>query len=424
MKTLYLDLISGISGDMFLGSLIDIGVDFAALQSELQRLPVEGYHLHAGRGQKMGISGVKFDVHLVHEHTAESHGDHDDHTHIHEHQHPHASAHGHGDTRTFQDILTLISASPYSSWVKTKAEAVFHRIAVAEGKIHGKPPEAVHFHEVGAMDSIVDIIGGMLAVEMLGCPRITASAVVDGTGWVDCAHGRFPVPVPATLEILGARGVTLSQCDEPHELITPTGAAILAELAESFGPMRGIKPLKIGYGLGGREHATRPNLLRVILGESAAENHDWETDAVVVLETNIDDLNPEILGDIMPRALAAGALDVFHTPIFMKKNRPAVMVSIICAETDADRFSEMLLRETSALGVRRTTWERRKLRREMTAVDTVFGPVKIKRGLLDGQILHQTPEYESCRELAATTGRPVRDIYLAALGALPPAVPQ
>ncbi len=423
MKTLYLDLLSGISGDMFLGGLIDIGVDFTALQNELQRLPVEGYHLHAGRGQKMGITGVKFDVHLAHDHTADSHGNHDDHTHPHGHQHPHASGHGHGDSRTFQDILTLISASPYSTWVKTKAEAIFHRIAVAEGKIHGKAPEAVHFHEVGAIDSIVDIVGGVLAVEMLGRPHIMASNVVDGTGWVDCAHGRFPVPVPATLEILGARGITLSQCDEPHELITPTGAAILAELAESFGPMRGIKPLKIGYGLGGRDHVTRPNLLRVILGESDSSDHDWETDNVTILETNIDDLNPEILGDFVPRALEAGALDVFHTPIFMKKNRPAIMVSIICAEADADRFTEMLLRETSAFGVRRTSWERRKLKREMTTMNTAFGPVTIKRGLLDGQILHQTPEYESCRELAVSANRPIREIYQAALGAITPTSP-
>ncbi len=226
--------------------------------------------------------------------------------------------------------------------MKQKAVAVFQRIAVAEGRIHGLPPDQVSFHEVGAVDSIIDIVGACIALEMLGKPRVLASPVVEGTGWIDCAHGRLPIPAPATLAILGARGIAVSQCDEPNELVTPTGAALLAELAESFGPMQGVVAEKIGYGLGTRDNETRPNVLRAVLGEvdqpkvrghrAATAAHDWETDTIAVLETNLDDLNAEILGNFMEKALAAGALDVFHTPIQMKKNRPGVLLTVLCAE--------------------------------------------------------------------------------------------
>jgi hypothetical protein len=239
--------------------------------------------------------------------------------------------------------------------------------------------------------------------------------VVEGTGWVDCAHGRFPVPTPATLEILGARGVSLTQGDEPHELVTPTGAALLAELVESFGPMRSLVPSKIGYGVGQRENKTRPNVLRAVLGDTAAAGtHDWETDTVAVLQTNLDDVTAELLGHVVERALAQGALDVFHTPIQMKKNRPGVLLSLICAETDADKFSELILRETTAFGVRRHTTERRKLRREFTSVKTAFGEVKVKLGKLDGQIVQAAPEFESCKRLAEAARVPLKEVYDAA----------
>ena len=223
--------------------------------------------------------------------------------------------------RTYADIQGLIDRSLLSGWAKDKAKAIFRRIAVAEGRIHGRPAEEVHFHEVGAVDSIVDIVGACIALELLGRPRVLASAVVEGTGWVDCAHGRFPVPAPATLEILGARGIPITQCEEPHELVTPTGAALLAELAEGFGPMQDLTPTRIGYGLGSRENRTRPNVVRAVLGETVAlaagPTRDWETDVVVVLETNLDDASAELLGNFSEKALAQGALDVFHTPIQM-----------------------------------------------------------------------------------------------------------
>jgi uncharacterized protein (TIGR00299 family) protein len=312
----------------------------------------------------------------------------------------------------------MISAGCLSGWVKEKALAVFQRVAVAEGKIHGLPPGEVCFHEVGAVDSIVDIVGGCVALEILGRPRVVAAEAVDGVGWIDCAHGRFPIPAPATLEILAARRIALTQCAEPHELITPTGAALLAEFAEEFGPMRGLAAERIGVGIGSRDNKTRPNVLRAILGESAgAGGHDWESDTIAVLETNLDDANPEILGCFMETALAAGALDVFHSPVHMKKNRPGVLLSVLCAPGEADKFSELILRQTSAFGVRRGLADRRKLRREFRTVQTPHGPVTVKLGFLDGGVAQVAPEFESCKKLAAEKNLAPAEIYRAAQAA-------
>jgi len=296
---------------------------------------------------------------------------------------------------------------------------VFQRLAVAEGKIHGVSPEQVAFHEVGAVDSLIDIIGACIGLEMLGKPRVLASPVVEGHGWLDCAHGRFPIPAPATLAILGERGIPLTQCDEPHELVTPTGAALLAEFVEAFGPMRGIVAGKIGYGLGSRDHKTRPNVLRAVLGETADSSaaHDWETDTIAVLEANLDDINPEIMGGFMEKALASGALDVFYTAIQMKKNRPGVLLSVLCAETDADKFTELMLRETSTFGIRRRLAERRKLARELVTVKTKYGDATVKLGRLDGRVVQVAPEYESCKTLAEAAKLPVKEIYAAAIKA-------
>jgi pyridinium-3,5-bisthiocarboxylic acid mononucleotide nickel chelatase len=436
MSILYLDIFSGISGDMFLGALLDLGVDLRQLEAELAKLKLEGYHLHATRQVRAGIAGTKFDVHL------EARPAEHDHVHDHLHSghsgHPHSPARGHADephahpgpdhaasrseARTAAGICALISESPLSPWVKERAIAVFRRVAEAEGKIHGQPADAVHFHEVGALDSIVDIVGACVALELLGRPTVLAAAVVDGTGWVDCAHGRFPVPTPATLEILGARGIPITQSEETHELVTPTGAALLAEFVEHFGPMHELRPTRIGYGLGSRENRTRPNVLRVILGEptppAPGDAHDWETDTVAVLETNLDDISPEILGDFVERALAAGALDVFHTPIQMKKSRPGVLLSVLCGPEEADRLSAMMLRSTSAFGVRRHRTERRKLAREFRTVETPFGPVTVKLGRLDGKVVQAAPEFESCRALAGSSGVPLKQVYEAALRAL------
>jgi uncharacterized protein (TIGR00299 family) protein len=464
MKQLYLDLFSGISGDMFIGALIDLGVDAAQLERELRKLGVEGYHLHFSRRQKMGIEGVKFDVHLAHDH---EHGhDHDHkhepehthghthththshphshepgdsshthqhshageselshphshehtHTHTHGHEHGHEHEHEHEHGRNFREIRDLIQRSSLSDWVKSKSISVFKRIAVAEGKIHGVPAEDVGFHEVGALDSIVDVVGACIGLEMLGKPRVGASHVTEGTGWVHCAHGRFPIPAPATLSILGARGIAVSQSEEPNELVTPTGAALVAEFAESFGPMRALTAEKIGYGIGTRDNRTRPNVLRAVLGPAAAEmeSHDWETDQVAILETNLDDIAPEIIGHFAETCLAAGALDVWHTPIQMKKFRPGTQVSVLCDAKDADRLSAMLLKETSAFGVRRHVAERRKLQREIVSVDTKFGTISIKLGKLDGAVIQVAPEFESCKEASFKSGVVLKEVYEAA----------
>jgi len=479
MKTLYLDIFSGISGDMFIAALIDLGVDPAQLDREIAKLGVDGYRLIVKRAEKSGIAGIKFDVYLDEK---PKHA----HAHPHPHTHPHdppivrrregsgssgtqflnasfakfkpttggageAHEHAHQLERNFTGICELITQSKLSDWVKEKSIAVFRRIAVAEGKVHGKPPEQVHFHEVGAVDSIVDIVGGCIALEMLGKPRVLAATVQEGTGWVKCAHGRFPLPTPATMGVLGERGVAITQCAEPHELVTPTGAALLAEFAESFGPMTDLVAEKIGFGLGTRDNKTRPNVLRAVLGEMREEKRgetsnvqppthniqvpvahvqvpvpaaddsalDWETDTIAVLETNLDDINAELLGAFVEKALAVGALDVFHTPVQMKKNRPGVLLTLLCAEAEADKFCELILRETTAFGVRRTLSERRKLRREFVKVATVFGEISVKVGRLGGQVVQVAPEFESCRAAAAQAGVPLKSVYEAAVRSMP-----
>lgn len=445
MKTLYLDLFSGISGDMLVGALLDLGVDFARLERDLAGLGVGGYHLHAARGLRGGVSGTRFEVHLevtgslepshAPPHTAATaaaaepgmapgagHGHAHGHQHAPGHQPVHEPGANHeaGPARDFAAIRDLLAGSALSPWVKTTATAVFRRLAEAEGRIHDQPLERVHFHEVGAVDSIVDIVGACLALEQLGRPRVLASPVVEGTGWVRCAHGRFPVPTPATVALLAARGVPVSQCAEPHELVTPTGAALLAELVEAFGPLSDFRLERVGYGLGTRENHTRPNVLRVLLGETAAAPaaHDWESDAVSVLETNLDDASPEILGHAAERLLAAGALDVFHTPVQMKKGRPGVLLTVLCTEAEADRLTALVFTETSAFGVRRTRAERRKLRRDFVTVNTAYGSVTVKRGWLDGRLVHVAPEYEACRQAAAAAGVPLPQVYEAARAAV------
>ena len=403
MRSLYLDIFSGISGDMFIGAMIDLGVDFRELDRELGKLGLGGYHLHVARKHKSSIEGVKFDVHLEGEPCDHGHG------------------HDHGHERTFATIRRLIEDSTLSDWVKTKSIAVFHRVAVAEGKVHGLPAESVHFHEVGAIDSIVDIVGAAVCLELLGKPRVSSANVVEGTGFVNCAHGRFPIPTTATLEILGTRGIGVTQCDEPHELVTPTGAAILAEFVDTFGPMGSVVAQRIGYGLGTRNNKTRPNVLRAVLSEgtSTTPEPDWLKDRVSVLETNLDDVSGEILGYVLEKALRLGALDAFHTPIQMKKQRPGVLLTLLCEPHEADRFTEFLLLETSAFGVRRTEADRRKLHRDHIPVKTPFGTVQVKRGLLDGKVVQQAPEYESCKGVAAMAGVSVKSVFEAVRRLLP-----
>jgi hypothetical protein len=472
VRTLYLDIFSGLSGDMFIGAMLDLGVNLAELERSLARLRIDGCHLHARRELRAGIQGTKVDVHthphdeapaasgcggVVHDHGhAANHGCEHEHPqeHPHEldpghgrdpHQHEHPDHHRphrrpphYGDDagvpapvqapahgRTLGDIRALILGSALSSWTKTRAIAVFERVARAEGRIHGQPPDQVHFHEVGAVDSIIDVVGACLCLEMLGQPRVLAAPVRDGSGWVQCAHGRFPIPAPATLEILAERGVPIAQCDEPHELVTPTGAALLAEFVEGFGPMPELTIRRIGYGLGTREHRTRPNVVRAILGDGASRASqaamqralDWETDTIAVLESNIDDCPAEVLGYFVERALGRGALDVFHTPVVMKKSRPGVLLTVLCPMALAEAMTELMLRETSAFGVRRSQTERRKLRRHTQEVPTAFGAIAVKVGSLEGVAIRAAPEFESCRAAAERANVPLLRVFEAALRA-------
>jgi uncharacterized protein (TIGR00299 family) protein len=398
MKVLYLDCIGGISGDMTIGALLDLGLDLKTLRCELAKLKLDEFEISARRDQRQAITGMKFDVH-VHEH-------HHEHGHGHHHEHEH-----HG--RSFREIKQLIESSTLADDVQRHAVGAFRRLAEAEGKIHGMAPEKVHFHEVGAVDSIVDFVGACIGLRELGVEKVVASAPLrTGFGFVDCAHGRFPVPGPATVELL--KGVAIYAGDEEAELITPTGAALLREFATEFGPMPAMTVQAIGYGLGTRNLPKTPNVLRAVLGETS--NGDTkQADRIVVLETNLDDVSPQVLGDVMERALAAGALDVFHTPIQMKKNRPGVMLSVLCAPEDAERLSRLLLTDTTAFGVRRTEAQRLKLEREVVAVKTAFGAVEVKLGRLDGKVVSASPEFESCKRAAAKAKAPVRRVITAAL---------
>jgi pyridinium-3,5-bisthiocarboxylic acid mononucleotide nickel chelatase len=395
MSVLYLDCFSGASGDMLLGASLDLGVPLQIVERAIQQLRLpDTYHLHVRREQRQQIEGVKFDVHVGHQHDC---------GHAHEHSADHSHGHGHG--RDYATIRALLGRSQLSLAVKQRAQAVFHRIAVAEGKIHGVPAEQVHFHEVGALDSIIDIVGFCAAWEYLGRPQILASRLVEGSGFVQCAHGRFPIPTPATLEIL--RGIPLRQCEEPYEFITPTGAALLAEFAESFGPMPALIVDKIGYGLGTRDTPARPNVVRAVLGQAAT---DLTPQTVCVLETNLDDCTGEVIGYTQEKLFAAGALDVFTVPIQMKKQRPGVLLTVLCAPELKEKLSEIILTETTAFGLRVTGAERLTLTRESKTIMTPHGEVAVKLGYWQGRLVQAAPEYESCQRLANETGKTLAEI--------------
>jgi pyridinium-3,5-bisthiocarboxylic acid mononucleotide nickel chelatase len=387
-RLLYLDCFSGISGDMMVGALCDLGVEPATIETELRKLSLGKTRLHFERQARRGISGIKF---LVEEPAPRKHR----HTH-------------------YEVIRKLIGESGLSDFVTQKARAIFERIAVAEAKIHGVPVETVAFHEVGAIDSIADIVGACVALEELGKPRVLVSALREGRGWIDCAHGRFPLPAPATLEIL--RGVEIESVDEPWESITPTGAAIVREFAESFGPMPRLEIERVGYGIGTRDLEQRPNVLRAIFGRTTeGMPNELETDTIIEIETQLDDLSPELTGAATERLFALGALDVTLTPVQMKKNRPGVQLSVLCEPALEAKIVHAMLVETSAFGVRRSEKRRYKLERRFEKVQMPFGEITIKLGLLKGEVVQVAPEFESCRLAAERTGQPLRVIYQEAL---------
>ena len=387
---------------MVVGALRDLGVGEEVFCDALQALGLaEPIHVHFERGTRQGIAGWKFHV----SHTSQGH------THGSEVHHHHDHPHAHG--RSFAEIRQLLESSALGPPVRRRALAVFSRIAEAEAKIHGLATEEVHFHEVGAWDSIADIVCACAGIEALAPERCTCGFLTEGSGFVHCAHGHFPLPAPATLEIL--RGIPVAQSPEPGERITPTGAAILAEFCQSFGPMPTLRPIVTGFGLGTRDVPSRPNVLRLVLGDEASSNA--ETDEVVLLESNLDDLTPELAAAAVESLFRAGALDVWTTPAQMKKNRPGFVLSALVPPHLEKPLSEIILRETTAFGVRTFLTRRHLLEREIVEATTPFGKVKIKLGVRNGQRIQATPEYSSCLALAQKHGTPVREVYLAAQAA-------
>jgi uncharacterized protein (TIGR00299 family) protein len=379
MSFAYFDCFAGISGDMVLGALIDLGVPGDFIVENVRSMPLDAFQLEISTASRMEIHGQHVKV-VVEDRNRQA--------------------------RDYGDIKSLIQNGPLSDRVKGLSLKVFERLAGVEASIHDCSKESVHFHEVGGVDAIVDIVGAALGLEWLGIDKVFASEIPVGRGFVDCQHGTLPVPAPATLALLD--GVPVYGTGVPHELVTPTGAAIITCLADQFGPMPKMLIGKIGYGVGARDLEERPNLLRVILGELDSEQ---DKDSVMVVETNIDDMNPEIFGFVMERLFEDGALDVTWIPVFMKKSRPGTMVQVICKETDRDALVRRILSETTATGVRYYPAERTKLPRKVKEVTTSYGKVRVKEvSGLAGRV-SMAPEYEDCKKIALEKNVPLKVVY-------------
>jgi len=415
LRTLYLDCFAGASGDMLVGAMLDCGLDFELLRSELLKLGVGGYELSLKRALRSGISAAKFDVHLIGEAHSHDHESRRRHEHPYGHDQQSQSHNPHTHHRSLSEIKRIIASSSLSDRVKGRAQTIFQRIGEAEAKIHGISIEAVHFHEVGAIDSIVDIAGACVAFDALKIERIISSPLHVGSGTFQCAHGTYPVPGPATAELL--KGVPIYSKDIEGELVTPTGAAIISTLAESYGPAPMMRIEKIGYGAGTRDYPKFPNALRAIIGE-LEDDADLTPTTVTVIEANIDDLNPQAFGYLMEKALAAGALDIFYTPAQMKKNRPGVLLTLLCSPPDRERMCDLIFRETTTLGVRYRNEQREILTREFVTVETEYGPIKIKVSRAhDGRVMNAAPEFEDCRVAAEKHQVGLREAQAAALKA-------
>ena len=431
MKVLYLDCFAGISGDMFVGAMLDLGLELAILQRELRKLHIGGYRLEAQQVDKRGLRATQFKVLLQSgndEHLADQIDDHP-------HSHPH---------RALTDILTLINNSELSAQVKQWANKIFTRLGEAEASVHGVPIEQVHFHEVGGVDAIVDIVGAAIAIDQLGIERIVASPLHLGSGMVKMSHGLYPIPAPATAKLL--EGIPAYATEAKGELTTPTGAAIVTTLAHSFGPMPQITILKTGYGAGSKDRDF-PNVLRAILCEQTdnqpatlelqnpqtlqtsnlpASNSKpanlqtpnsqtlYQTGQATVIEANIDDMNPQHYEPLLAHLLTAGALDVTLLPVQMKKQRPGTLLQVLAKPADLHSLLAIIFRESSTIGVRTYEVTRYMLPREIVTVTTSFGPVRVKLARLGEEIVNAMPEYEDCRALAEQTGVAIKIVTAAA----------
>lgn len=407
MKVLYFDCSSGISGNMALGALLEIAGNEDYLIEELKKLNVEGYRIEISKKIKNGITGTYADVILEHDSMSHKHHyDHHSRQHYDHHsgqQHDHNHNHHH-EHRNLYDVNKIIDESHIDEKSKVLAKRIFLRVAEAESKVHNKPLDEVHFHEVGAVDSIVDIVGTAILINKINPDKIISSVVNDGYGFIECAHGTMSVPVPATSEIFAASNAKVRQIDIDTELVTPTGAAIIAELAEEFRTLPVMVTEKIGWGAGSKDLKI-PNLLKVYYGETEElENH------VLVIDTCIDDCNGEILGYVSDKLLTNGALDVFYTPVYMKKGRPAYCLTVVCRKEDSDSLKKIIFRETTSIGVRYRYESRTELKREITEVNTEYGKIKVKKVISNGET-YIYPEYESIRQIAIEKGIPLKELY-------------
>lgn len=390
---LYLECYSGISGDMTVAALLDLGASEQVLRETLERLGVDGYEIRIGRTQKCGVDACDFDVIL--ENTEADHESH-------EHHHPHIH-------RNYGDIRRLLEQADLKPGVLARALKIFEVVAKAEGKVHGKPMDQVHFHEVGAVDSIVDIVGVAACLEDLGIETIYLSSIYEGTGHVWCQHGKLPVPVPAVAQMAADYGLPMVLTDQQGEMVTPTGAAIVAALAKRQAP-RAFSIQKIGIGAGKKDFP-KANILRAMLIEPEEQEEIWE------LQSNIDDCTGEALGYCMECLLEAGARDVYFTPIYMKKCRPAYKLSVLCQESDIRAMEEILFRETTTIGIRRSRMNRSALKRKLIERQVSLGKVQVKVCTF-GETVRQYPEYESVRQAAKNAGLSYTEAYKKILGEL------
>jgi uncharacterized protein (TIGR00299 family) protein len=422
MKTLYFDCFSGISGDMTIGALLDLGLGLDYLSTELRKLPVEGYELQMARVTRSNLSAIKFDVVVPGEHR-HSHDHGHEHHHHHDHEHDHADHHDHEHGaghfhRKASDILLMIGESKLTPNAKRIATDIFTKLAISEGKVHHIAPEDVEFHEVGAVDSIVDTVGAAVGFDALGIERFLCSAINIGSGFIHCQHGVFPVPAPATADLL--RHATIYQKHVQTELVTPTGAAILAAVVNRFGSLNGFTAEKIGYGAGTKQFADFPNCLRLILGEEHPVG-TFEAQAaggsVIVIEANIDDMSPQNFAYATEKLLAAGALDVFTVPIQMKKARPGQLLQVLAEPGMVDRLTRIIFQETTTIGIRRYPVERSTLDREFVEVETEYGKISVKVSKLDGEVVNVAPEYEDCARIAREQNVPLKSVQAAAMKA-------
>ena len=402
-RVLYFDCFAGISGDMTLGALLDAGLPLADLKQALGTLATGDAHVHADRVLRANVAATKF---RVHEHAGGA-GEH-----AHEHGHAASGSAPHHAHRSLAEIFALIDQSALSASARARAKAMFQRLGEAEAAIHQMPLEQVHLHEVGALDSIIDIVGVAFAMEWAGADRTVCSPVNVGGGMVRSAHGLFPVPAPATVSLLGDAPVYSSGLQQ--ELVTPTGALIVSTYADSFGPIPAMSIERVGYGAGDRDDPHTPNVLRVLIGRAGDRP---AAERVTVIECEIDDMNPQIFGVAMERLYAAGALEVFYVPVQMKKNRPGTLLSVVAPPERRAALADVIFRETTTIGLRHYDVERECLRREIVDVATPLGPIRFKIAWQNGRVMNAVPEFDDCARLAAANNLPVKEVQAIAVRA-------